>query len=87
MSENRLTPTNPNTSTNVNETSSRKTIFLLAIVVAIVALLLAIYYVIPMDSHFLAAGAGAHYKHAAAFFAIAVICAIGAAVTRPKPVV
>jgi hypothetical protein len=75
---------NLNTSTNANASKNRATIFMAAIVVAIVAILLAVYYAIPMDSHILASGAGAHYKHAAAFFAIAIICAIGAAVTRPK---
>ena len=74
-------PTTPTTASN------RNTVFLIAIVVTIIAVLLAIYYAIPLDSHVLASGAGAHYKHMAAFLAVAILCIIGALVTRPKRVV
>jgi hypothetical protein len=73
-------------SQNPTTSSNRGTIFIAAIVVTIIAILLAIYYLIPMDSHVLASGAGAHYKHAVAFGAVAILCIIGALVTRPKPV-
>ena len=72
-------PTNPTTSN-----SNRSTIFIAAIVVAIIAILIAVYYAVPLDSHILASGAGAHYKHAIAFGAIAIICILGALVMRPK---
>ncbi len=55
-----------------------------AIVVAVIAIALAIYYVIPNMTHVLASGTGAHYKHAALFSAVAVICIIGALINRPK---
>jgi hypothetical protein len=63
---------------------NRTAIFFGAIVVAIIAILLAVYYAIPMNSHFLASSPGPHYKHAAVFGAIAAVCIIGALVTRPK---
>ena len=55
-----------------------------AIVVAILAIIIAIYYIIPGMTHVLASGTGAHYKHAAAFGAVAVICIIAALVNRPR---
>ncbi len=57
-----------------------------AILVAVIAALVAVYYAIPMASHILAASPGPHYKHAAAFAAVAIICIIAALVTRPKAV-
>lgn len=61
-------------------------VFYGAIVVAIIALALAIYYVIPGYDHLLVThdSASMHPTHAAAFGGIAVICIIAALVTRPK---
>ncbi|RAQ96351.1 hypothetical protein [Thermogemmatispora tikiterensis] len=65
--------------------SSSPTVFILAIVVAIVALIAGIYYLIPGIPHVLASPPTAvHVKHAVLFFAIAIICVIGALVTRPR---
>nr|BBH94475.1 hypothetical protein KTA_26740 [Thermogemmatispora argillosa] len=65
--------------------SSNPTVFVLAIIVAIVALIVGVYYLIPGIPHVLASPPTAvHVKHAVLFFAIAVICVIGALVTRPR---
>ncbi len=58
-------------------------IFYGAIVVAIIALVLGVEYLIPGVPHLLADTA-MHLKHAVLFFAVAAICIIGALVTRPK---
>jgi hypothetical protein len=58
-----------------------------AIVVAIVGILLGVYYLIPGVYHpltFSGLPTSAHYKHAALFFVIGVIGIIGALVSRPK---
>ncbi len=55
-----------------------------AIAVAIIALLLAVFYAIPGVSHPLASGnpMAAHYKHAALFAVIAILGVVGALVSR-----
>jgi len=57
-----------------------------AIAVAVVALLLTIYYVIPGVNHVLVSGnpTATHLKHVALFGALTVLGVIGALVTRPK---
>ena len=66
-------------------TSMRSTspLFYVAIAAAVVALLIGVYYLIPGIPHLLTTTA-MHIKHAVLFFAIAVICVIGALVMRPK---
>jgi hypothetical protein len=66
--------------------SNNRTVFYAAIVVAIIALVLCVFYIIPGVTHPLVSGdpTGAHYKHAAAFGALAVVAIIGVLVTRPK---
>lgn len=61
-------------------------VFYGAIIVAVVALVLAIYYVIPGINHVLVSGnpTAMHLKHVALFGAIAVLGVIAALVTRPK---
>ena len=68
--------------------SNNRTVFYVAIVVAIIALILCVFYLIPGVTHPLVSSdpTAAHYKHAAAFGALAVIAIIGALVTRPKSV-
>jgi hypothetical protein len=64
---------------------SKTTIFYAGIAVAVVALLLAIYYIIPGVYHVLASDPmRAHYKHAIAFAALAVIAALAAVINRPR---
>ncbi|GAC1397533.1 MAG: hypothetical protein NVSMB49_03480 [Ktedonobacteraceae bacterium] len=66
---------------------SKTTIFYAGIAVAVVALLIAIYYVIPGVYHVLASDPmKAHYKHAVAFVAIAVVAALAAVINRPRSV-
>ncbi len=62
-------------------------IFYGAIVVGIIALVLSIYYFIPGVHHVLVSGDpnAVHLKHAVGLLAIAIVCGIGALVTRPKP--
>jgi len=63
------------------------TLFYGTIAVAIIAAVLAVFYLIPGVYHpltFSGLPTSAHYKHAALFFVIAVIAIIGALVTRPK---
>ena len=57
-----------------------------AIAVAIVALLLTIYYVIPGVNHVLVSinPTAVHIKHVLLFAALTVLGVIGALVTRPK---
>ncbi|HEY4388039.1 MAG TPA: hypothetical protein VGN34_26625 [Ktedonobacteraceae bacterium] len=57
-----------------------------AIVIAIIGLLLAIFYAIPGISHPLTTGnpLAAHYKHVALFAVIAILGVVGALVSRPK---
>ncbi len=64
---------------------NKTTIFYAGIAVAVIALLVAIYYVIPSINHILATpSSGPHYKHAAAFAAVAVIAALAAVINRPR---
>ncbi|HTK09956.1 MAG TPA: hypothetical protein VL485_22480 [Ktedonobacteraceae bacterium] len=57
-----------------------------AIVVAIIGLLLAIFYAIPGLSHPLVSSnpLAAHYKHVALFAVLAILGVVGALVSRPK---
>jgi hypothetical protein len=66
--------------------SNNRTIFYVAIIVALVALILCVFYLIPGVTHPLVSSdpTAAHYKHAAAFGALTVVAIIGALVTRPK---
>ncbi len=61
-------------------------VFYGAIIVAVVALALAIYYVVPGINHVLVSGnpTAMHLKHVALFGAICVLGIIAALVTRPK---
>ncbi len=64
---------------------SKTTIFYAGIAIAIIALLIAVYYVIPGVYHVLATPpTAAHYKHAAAFAALAVVAALAAIINRPR---
>jgi hypothetical protein len=55
-----------------------------AIAIAVIGLLLAIFYVIPGVSHPLTTGnpTAAHYKHAALFAVLAILGVVGALVSR-----
>jgi len=69
--------------------SNNRALFYAAIVVAVLALAACVFYLIPGVSHplvFSGDPTSAHYKHAAAFGAIALVAIIGALVTRPKSV-
>lgn len=64
---------------------SKTTIFYAGIAVAVIALLIAVYYVIPGIYHVLASNpTQAHYKHAAAFAAVAIVAALAAVINRPR---
>ncbi len=67
---------------------SKSTLFYGAIVVAIIALVLAVYYIIPGIYHPLTntPPMSSHPTHAVLFFAITVICVIAALVNRPKSI-
>ncbi|HET8910875.1 MAG TPA: hypothetical protein VFN23_05400 [Ktedonobacteraceae bacterium] len=61
-------------------------VFYGAIVVAVITLILAIYYMIPGVTKFLVSSdpTGAHIKHAVLFGALFVVSLLVAAVARPK---
>jgi DMSO/TMAO reductase YedYZ heme-binding membrane subunit len=61
-------------------------IFYGAIVAAIIAILVAVYYALPGYSHILVTHdpMARHITHTAAFGALALICIVAALVTRPK---
>lgn len=61
-------------------------VFYGAIIVAVIALALAIYYVIPGINHVLVSGnpTAMHLKHVALFGVIAVLGVVAALVARPK---
>jgi cytochrome b561 len=65
---------------------NNSSIFIGAIVVAIICVVLAVFYAIPGIYHPLtsAPATASHWKHVALFAALAVLCVIGALVTRPK---
>jgi len=64
---------------------SKTTIFYAGIAVTVIALLLAVYYIIPGVYHVLASNPmQPHYKHAVAFTALAVIAALAAVINRPR---
>jgi CDP-diglyceride synthetase len=66
----------------------KSTLFYGGIIIAIVAVVLAIYYLIPGIYHPLTntPPLSSHPTHALLFFAIAVVCVIGALVNRPRSV-
>ncbi len=65
---------------------NKRTLFYGAIVVAVVALALAVYYIIPGIYHPLTTTPplASHPTHAVAFFILAIISVVAALVTRPK---
>ena len=65
---------------------NRSVIFYAALGAAVIALALAVYYIIPGYTHILVSSdpTKGHIKHALAFGAVAVVCVIAALVTRPK---
>jgi hypothetical protein len=64
---------------------NNSSIFIGAIVVAIICIALAVFYAIPGNHPLTSANATAsHWKHVALFAVLAVLCVIGALVTRPK---
>ena len=65
---------------------NRRTIFFSAIVIAVISIALSIYYIIPGIYHPLTVSPPfeSHPTHAAAFFFLALICVVGALVTRPR---
>lgn len=65
---------------------NRTTMFIGAIIIAIIAILACVYYIMPGFDHILVThdAAKAHPTHAVAFGALAVICIVAALVTRPK---
>ncbi len=67
---------------------NKRTLFYGAIVVAVVALALAVYYLIPGIYHPLTTTPplASHPTHAVAFFILAAIAVVAALVTRPKSV-
>lgn len=65
--------------------SGNPIVCIVALVIALLSIVLAIYYIAPLNSHILVSSvAGSHYKPALAFGALAIICIIVALVTRPK---
>jgi hypothetical protein len=67
---------------------SRSALPLALILVAVVALAMGIWYLIPGVYHPLVTSGDAnaqHIKHAIAFFAVAVLAAIGSRFVRPSP--
>lgn len=69
--------------------SKNPALFYGAIAVTVIALLLAIYYLIPGVNHILTSSnlPVVHTKHVAAFAVLAVLGIIAALVTRPKSAV
>jgi hypothetical protein len=65
---------------------NKTTLFFGAIVIAIISLVLAVYYLVPGIYHPLTntPPLSSHPTHAVLFFAIAVVCVIAALVNRPK---
>ena len=68
--------------------SNKTTLFYGAIVVAIVAIAIAIYYAVPGINHILVSGnpTAFHVKHVVAFSILAIIGILGALVNRPRAV-
>lgn len=67
--------------------SNNRAVFYAAIVIAIIALVLCVFYSVPGIVHpltFSGSPTAAHHKHSIAFGLLAVIAIIGALVTRPK---
>ena len=68
---------------------NKLTLFYGAIAIAVIALILAVYYIIPGVYHPLtsAPATDPHYKHAIGFAAIAVVCVLAALINRPRTAV
>ena len=67
---------------------SKSTLFYGAIVIAIIALVLAIYYIVPGVYHpftFSGTPTDSHRTHAIVFFILFILLVIVALVNRPKP--
>ena len=67
---------------------SKSTLFYGAIIIAVIALALAIYYIVPGVYHpftFSGTPTDSHKTHAIAFFILCVLLVIVALVNRPKP--
>ena len=67
--------------------SNNRAVFYAAIVIAIIALVLCVFYIVPGVVHpltFSGDPTSAHPKHSVAFGLLALIAIIGALVTRPK---
>ncbi len=66
--------------------SNRSALFFGAIVVAVISLILLVYYATPGVYHVLVSSdpMGAHIKHVALFAVLTVVCVIAALVTRPQ---
>ena len=67
--------------------SNNRTFFYVAIVVALIALVLCVFYLIPGVYHpltFSGKPTDAHRTHAIAFGALTALAIVGALVTRPK---
>ena len=66
---------------------NRSTIFIGAIIIAILAIIACIYYAMPGYYHILVTHdyTSGHPTHAVLFGAIAIVCVIAALVMRPKP--
>lgn len=67
---------------------SKSTLFYGAIVIAIIALVLAIYYIVPGVYHpftFSGTPTDSHKTHAIVFFILFILLVIVALVNRPKP--
>ncbi len=70
--------------------SNNRTLFYVAIVVAIIAVVLCVFYIVPGVYHPLAFSgdpSSAHPKHSVAFGLLAIVAIIGALVTRPRSAV
>ena len=65
---------------------NKTTIFVAAIIAAVLCLAISVYYIMPGYYHLLVTHdyTQGHPTHAFAFFALAVICVVVALVTRPK---
>ena len=67
---------------------NRATLFIGTIVAAVICVALAVYYAIPHIHHVLTFGSTPadqpQMKHIALFAVLAIVCIIGALVTRPK---
>lgn len=65
---------------------NRMTLFIGAIIIAVLAILASIYYIMPGYYHILVTHdyTSGHPTHAVAFGALAIVCILAAVITRPK---